>query len=121
MTTSDMCPFRGDISPVFVVLSNIVTEGFYIARTGLGPFGEGWEEKGEDVDWFLYNRLWAVGVFTLIESIGLEPNEEVSSCFRCRVYLVGRQTVTFTPLPHMFVETRWGESYYRQHHCWVRN
>ena len=57
--------------------SNIVTDGFYVARTGLGPFGEGWEEKGEDVDWFLYNRLWGVGVFTLIENIGLEPTEEV--------------------------------------------
>ncbi|CAM9185199.1 unnamed protein product [Pylaiella littoralis] len=57
--------------------SNIVTDGFYVARTGLGPFGEGWEEKGEDVDWFLYNRLWGVGVFTLIEHIGLEPTEEL--------------------------------------------
>lgn len=57
--------------------SNIVTDGFYVARTGLGPFGEGWEEKGEDVDWFLYNRLWGVGVFTLMENIGLEPTEEV--------------------------------------------
>lgn len=57
--------------------SDIVTNGFYIARTGLGAFGEGWEEKGEDVDWFLYNRLWAVGVFSLIEDIGLEPTEEV--------------------------------------------
>lgn len=61
--------------------SNIVTDGFYVARTGLGPFGEGWEEKGEDVDWFLYNRLWGVGVFTLIEHIGLEPTEEVSLGF----------------------------------------
>lgn len=61
--------------------SNIVTDGFYVARTGLGPFGEGWEEKGEDVDWFLYNRLWGVGVFTLIEHIGLEPTEEVSFQF----------------------------------------
>lgn len=59
--------------------SNIVTDGFYVARTGLGPFGEGWEEKGEDVDWFLYNRLWGVGVFTLIEDIGLEPTEEVNA------------------------------------------
>lgn len=58
--------------------SNIVTDGFFVARTGLGPFGEGWEEKGEDVDWFLYNRLWGVGVFTLIENIGLEPTEDVS-------------------------------------------
>ncbi|CAB1117739.1 unnamed protein product [Ectocarpus sp. CCAP 1310/34] len=57
--------------------SNIVTDGFYVARTGLGPFGEGWEEKGEDVDWFLYNRLWGVGVFTLMENIGLEPTEEL--------------------------------------------
>ena len=30
------------------------------------------------MDWFLYNRLWGVGVFTLIENIGLEPTEEVS-------------------------------------------
>lgn len=59
--------------------SNIVTDGFYVARTGLGPFGEGWEEKGEDVDWFLYNRLWGVGVFTLMENIGLEPTEEVGN------------------------------------------
>lgn len=66
--------------------SNIVTDGFYVARTGLGPFGEGWEEKGEDVDWFLYNRLWGVGVFTLMENIGLEPTEDVSvaSTFHCR-------------------------------------
>lgn len=61
--------------------SDIVTNGFYIARTGLGAFGEGWEEKGEDVDWFLYNRLWAVGVFTVMEDIGLEPTEEVSLLF----------------------------------------
>lgn len=60
------------------VYSNVVTDGFYIARTGLGPFGEGWEEKGEDVDWFVYNRMWAVGMFTVIESIGVEPTEEVS-------------------------------------------
>lgn len=70
------------------VCSDIVTEGFYIARTGLGPFGEGWETKGEDVDWFLYNRMWGVGVFALIEGIGLEPNDEVScrcrSCSRAR-------------------------------------
>lgn len=57
--------------------SNIATEGFYVARTGLGPFGEGWEEKGEDVEWFLYNRMWAVGVFGLIEGIGLEPTEDL--------------------------------------------
>lgn len=72
--------------------SNIVTDGFYVARTGLGPFGEGWEEKGEDVDWFLYNRLWGVGVFTLIEHIGLEPTEEVSPpcLFSCCCCVCGR-------------------------------
>lgn len=59
-------------------LSDLATSGFYVARTGLGAFGEGWEEKGEDVEWFLYNRLWAVGVFSLMEDIGLEPTEEVS-------------------------------------------
>lgn len=59
--------------------SDLVTSGFYVARTGLGPFGEGWQEKGEDVEWFLYNRLWAVGVFSLMENIGLEPTEEVSA------------------------------------------
>lgn len=57
--------------------SDLATSGFYVARTGLGAFGEGWEEKGEDVEWFLYNRLWAVGVFSLMEDIGLEPTEEL--------------------------------------------
>lgn len=68
--------------------SDIVTNGFYIARTGLGAFGEGWEEKGEDVDWFLYNRLWAVGVFSLIEDIGLEPTEEVRVLQRLAFFVV---------------------------------
>lgn len=72
---------------VLTFCSDIVTNGFYIARTGLGAFGEGWEEKGEDVDWFLYNRLWAVGVFSLIEDIGLEPTEEVCACVNTCVFI----------------------------------
>lgn len=55
-----------------------MSDGFYIARTGLGPFGMGWEEKGEDVDWFLYNRLWAIGMFTLMQHVGIEPTDEAS-------------------------------------------
>lgn len=35
------------------------------------------------MEWFLYNRMWAVGVFTLMEGIGLEPTEEVNSVFCC--------------------------------------
>ncbi|CAM9444158.1 unnamed protein product [Choristocarpus tenellus] len=57
--------------------SDFVSDAFVIARTGLGPFGEGWETKGEDVEWFLYTRPWVIGVFTIMQKIGLEPNEDV--------------------------------------------
>lgn len=42
------------------------------------------------MEWFLYNRMWAVGVFGLIEGIGLEPTEDVRLLFySCkRLFLV---------------------------------
>ncbi|CAM9308647.1 unnamed protein product [Discosporangium mesarthrocarpum] len=57
--------------------SSCVSESFVVARTGLGPFGEGVEEKGEDVPWFSYNRPWAIGIFDLMSKIGLEPTDDL--------------------------------------------